>query len=116
LRKLDLEDYTNAVSVLFRVFIELNVDIFIDKHHLSITDNDSLGKKLSQVATFLRSTGKINDQQVRAIQLIAQKGSFLATSITTLHQYVHNPYSSPSPSDLRATWDSIEFLITAIWQ
>lgn len=116
LRKLDLEEFSNAVSVLFRVFLELSIDVYIHKHHLSAKDNDSMGKKLQGVATHLKFTGKINDQQVKYILHIAQKNNFLASTLTTLHQYVHNPYFSPKPSDLRATWDSLEFFITAIWK
>lgn len=116
LRKLDIEEFSNAVSVLFRVFIELSVDLYIDRNHLYATEKDSMAKKMQGVATHLKVTGKINDQQVKYINLITQKNNFLATTLTTMHQYVHNPYFSPQPSDLRAVWDSLEFYITAIWK
>ena len=116
LRQLDIEAFSHAVSVLFRVFIELNIDVYIHKNHLSVTDMDAMSKKMQSVATHLKVTGKINDQQVKYINHITQKNNLLATTLTTMHQYVHNPYFSPQPSDLRATWDNLEFFITAIWK
>jgi hypothetical protein len=116
LRKLDIEEFSHAVSVLFRVFIELSVDVYIHKNHLSPSDMDTMAKKMQSVATHLKVTGKIVEQQVKTINHITQKNNFLATTLTTMHQYVHNPYISPQPSDLRATWDNLEFYITAIWK
>ena len=54
LRKLSLEDHTNAVSVLFGVFIELSLDAYIDNHSLKLTENDSVRKKLDGVSADLR--------------------------------------------------------------
>lgn len=116
LRKLDIEEFSNAISVLFRVLIELSVDVYIDRNHLYVGEKDTMSRKMQGVATHLKMTGKINDQQVKYINHVTQKDNLLATTLTTMHQYVHNPYFSPRPSDLRATWDSLEFYITAIWK
>ena len=116
LRKLDIEEFSNAVSVLFRVFLEVSIDVYIGKHHLATKDTDNMPKKLQDVATHLKFTAKINEQQEKYIKHFAQKNNFLVSTLTTLHQYVHNPYFSPEPTDLRATWDSLEFFVTAIWK
>ncbi|RIK29009.1 MAG: hypothetical protein DCC56_14190 [Anaerolineae bacterium] len=116
LRKLDIEEFTNAVSVLLRVFLELSLDVYVDKHHIASSDNMTLAKKIREVAAHLKVTGKINEQHVKSISHVIQKDNLLASTLTTLHQYVHNPYFSPGPSDLRATWNSLEFFITAMWK
>lgn len=115
LKKLDIEQYTNAVSVLFRVFLELSLDVYSQRKKLGTGERASLSKKLLAVADALSADGKLTDQQVKPVRRAAQKDTFLASTITTMHQYVHNPYFSPAPSDLRATWDSLQPFMEALW-
>ena len=115
LRHLKIEDFTNSVAVMLRVFIELSVDKYIDDQKLPFDVNWSLSKKLNSVAEYLKNQGKLNDQQVKPISRATQKDSFLSGTVLTIHQYVHNPYFSPAPSDLRAAWDSFQPFIEALW-
>lgn len=115
LKKLDIEEYSNAVSVLFRVFLELSADAYIKREQLGTDEKTALSKKLLGVADALKSQDKLDDQQLKPVRRAAQKDSLLASTVTTMHQYVHNPYFSPAPSDLRATWDSLQIFIEAIW-
>lgn len=115
LKKLGIEEYSNAVSVLFRVFLELSVDAYIKREQLGTEEKSPLYRKLLDVADALKSQGKLDDQQLKPVRRAAQKDSFLASTITTMHQYVHNPYFSPAPSDLKATWDSLQAFIEAMW-
>ncbi len=115
LRYLKIEDFTNSVSVMLRVFIELSVDKYIDDQKLPFDVHWSLSKKLNSVADHLNNQGKLNDQQVKPITRSTEKNSFLSGTVITIHQYVHNPYFSPAPSDLRAAWDSFQPFIEALW-
>jgi predicted transcriptional regulator len=115
LKKLNIEEYSNAVSVLFRVFLELSADAYIKRERLGTDEGAALSKKLLDVADALKSQSKLDDQQLKPVRRAAQKDSFLASTVTTMNQYVHNPYSSPAPSDLRAAWDSLQVFIEAIW-
>lgn len=118
LKRLRLEDYPNAVSVLLRVFLELSVDAVIASKKL-MTDQQLSGSKLRdklvRVADYLKSQGKLNEQQVKTVKKAASDQHLIYASITTLHQYVHNQNFSASPADLRTSWDNLQFLFEAIW-
>jgi hypothetical protein len=119
LRKLKLDDYPNAIGVLFRVFIELSVDEVIEKNSLMTqqqADNAKLRDKLTMVADHLQSQTLLTSQQAKAVKKAATDQHLLHSSITTFHQYVHNKHLTPSSADLRAAWDNLQPFIEAIWR
>ena len=116
LRRMSLEDHPNAVSVLFRVFLELSVDAYLDDNpQPGINADTKLRVKVEKAANHLQANKKLNQQQGRAIRSAAMGHSFLAPDINTMNDYVHNQYIFPSPLDLRAGWDSLQPLVAAIW-
>ena len=116
LRKLSLETYTNAVSVLFRVFVELSVDAYIDDDaSLNLTSDDKLRKKIESISKALERKKKLNKQQARAIRSANSENSSIAPGTTTLNAYVHNEHVFPAPTDLRQHWSSLQPLLAAIW-
>lgn len=116
LRLLSLDTHTNAVSVLFRVFIELSVDSYIDRAGLPVSkDNDSLAKKLTASASHLVGQKKLTADQTVPVRRAAQKDSFLAPSVRMMQSWVHNPHVFPGPTDLRAHWNSLQPWIIAVW-
>ena len=116
---LGVEKYSNAVSVLARLFIEMTVNHYLlalmGKNEFEIHDSRyKLATKLGEVVKHLNVAKKLNKNQVQAInkELGNTSGAFHPNS---LNAFVHNPNLSPSATDLKRGWNNIEPLITAIW-
>ena len=117
LRKLHIEDFTNSVGVMMRVFIELSGDSYLARNGLSgITEKAALNKKIAAIATDLQNRSKLSEKQVKPVIKACQKGSLLAPSVTLMHEYVHNPYMFPTASDLRDGWDNLQPYMVALWE
>jgi len=115
LRRLSLRDYSNAVSVLFRVFIELSADAYIDTTNLPQPGRPSLSNKLRAVTNDLLQRSALTKKQAAPVRKACQKGSFLAASTTLMNDYVHNQYLFPEPYDLRAGWNNLQTFVVAMW-
>ncbi len=122
LKTLHLARNRHAISVLFRVFLELSVD-----HHLV-----AIGSKLK----FKPSGGSREIDKTLKMKIIESAGYFVnkgaATkdfasinrmasdskgliSLEALHSYVHSRFSTPLERDLTAMWDNAQPLLTRIW-
>ncbi len=107
---LNLDDHPNAISVLFRVLLELSVANYIDQTRLSTVGvNDSLAKRVLRVAEDLHKNSKIDQKYFELISKFPQADALL--SADTLNRYVHSPNFAPSPDHLTALWDWLADLI-----
>jgi len=109
LRKLDLEQFVNCGAVMFRVFLELSVDVFAKRHAISLEvlpkkapavgsppappREMKLRAKLKAVADHLEATKACTTAELRGVRaLIANREHVL--SIDSLNAYVHNEHYS----------------------
>lgn len=114
---LNINEFTNAVAVLFRVFIELSLDAYIEKNKIRTTklNRDSILRK--------KINGAINDLEKKGIEKYFFKGIKTAVntendllSTDTWNAYLHNDKFSPSVKHLITTWDNIQPFIEKVWE
>lgn len=121
LRKLRVDAFPHAISVLFRVFLELSTDHYMNGNSLPVSVKDphradipkKLEKKVQEVIDHLISAGarkKDFDAMRRALR---DKQSPLY--IHLLHGYVHNVFVIPKTRDLLASWDEARPYFERIW-
>lgn len=103
---LNLADHPNAVSVLFRVLLELAVENYISRTSLStVGPQDKLAMRAVKVGQDLHAKGKIDAKYLGVIKKLPQNDALF--SMDTLNRYVHSPQFAPSPDHLTAMWDSV---------
>lgn len=118
LLQLSADDYPNACSVIMRVFLELSVDHYSEKHQIMTDDerrNWRLAKRIKEVAADLKNKGAIGAQLEIAVEKIADSQFILAASTTQFNQYVHNKYIFPKATELKAAWDELQPFMEKLW-
>ena len=118
LLNLSVDQYPNASSVSFRVFVELSVDHYIKQNNLGqkgSSKEPNLAKRLRMVADDLEKRKLIDVQLKRAVHKVANNQYGLSAGTVTFNQYVHNPHVYPTASELRTAWDEIQPFIKKLW-
>jgi hypothetical protein len=116
LKKLNVNHYPNAASVLLRVFLELSLDHFISQRKVrSVGERSALGHKLKRCAAFMKDEGVLSHGEAQPIFRLGDEEKLFASSVRTMHEYIHNRYLKPSPLDLKTAWDNMAKFVDKIW-
>jgi hypothetical protein len=119
LQNIDVTKFTNAASVLFRVFVELSVDTYIEEHNLASTPSAAksgmaLQQKINIVANHL-DTKKLADAAICKGIKASIKDSNDILGLDTWHAYVHNNKFQPKANNLNITWDNMQEFMIILW-
>lgn len=119
LLNLNVTNFTNATAVLFRVFVELSVDCYLEEHQLINTPSAAKSglnfqQKINLAANHLE-TKKFADAAICKGIKSEIKDSNDIMGIDTWHAYVHNNKFSPKDKNLITTWDNIQSFIEVLW-
>lgn len=112
--KLELDEHPNAISVLFRVLIELAVENYIKNAKVkTVQDGDKLARRAAKAAEHMFSVGKIDKKYLGAINKLQQGEALI--SVDTLNRYVHSPNFNVSPEHLKMIWGTLsEFVVLCL--
>lgn len=123
LRKMRLDTYPNAISVMLRVFIENSVDHYLSKvttPPISLLvqtpngDKDkSLSKKLEEAIEDMVKSGANRKDYVVITRGMSDKRSPL--SVDLLHSYVHSRFVGATERELTVAWDGAQPFFERIW-
>ncbi len=104
----------NAVGVLFRVFIEVSIDYFLEKEGVTVKSDTKLAGKITKVSEHMETNGIATKKQLVNIRKVAiAKNSIL--SIDNFHDFVHSFEVFPGAADLKAKWDSLQEFFEVLW-
>jgi hypothetical protein len=119
LKKLDVTTYPHAVSVLFRVFLDLSLDNYIEKQGVQLPENngrkdDRLKVRLQKVVDHVKHSDLLSAKQLQPLRVaMSNSNSLLATE--TLHAYVHSRWMHPDPLELKTSWLNTQAFLEKIW-
>jgi hypothetical protein len=115
LRRLEVEPFRNAVSVLFRVFLEFSVEEYITRRAvIGVTLADSLAKKLRAVTKHMEDNAIMTRKDLTSANKAANDPHSMFSTVQ-LNAYVHNQNFYPSSSELKTSWDNLEPFIVKLW-
>lgn len=116
-RMLSLDKHTNAVAVLFRVFVELSLDKYLDAYPVHGVDvsKANLRTKIEKASLALEAGGRLNKSQGRAIRAANSDTSSIFPGTLSMNAFVHSADMFPSAGDLRQHWNNLQPLMAAIW-
>ena len=104
----------NAVGVLFRVFLEINIDFFWEKNGYTFQKDTKLAGKITKIADHMEKNSIANKKQLSNIRTVAtDKSNILA--IENFHSYVHSYKAQPCSSDLKLKWDNLQEFFEILW-
>jgi hypothetical protein len=104
----------NAVGVLFRVFLEISIDYFLEKEGITSKKDATLSSKITKASDIMDSKNIAKSQQLSNIRKVATDKNNLL-SINYFHEYVHSYRSQPSSNDLKLKWDNLQEFFELLW-
>ncbi len=117
LKALEVENFRNAVAVLFRVFLELSVNHYIKAKNINIKNNSpALYQKLQNIIEYMQKNNILTTDELKPINIAsskANKHSILSTE--TFNSYAHNLDHIPSVNDLKICWSHFQRFIEKLW-
>lgn len=114
LKSLPLDISTNAVGVLFRVFLETSLDYYAYKYGITFGKEVKLKGKVTKVTSILLKNKSATSEQLKVINSITNKGNSIL-SIDHFHEYVHSFKTQPVPVDLIYKWDNLQEFFEILW-
>lgn len=116
-RDLKLGYVANATAVLFRTFVELTLDLYLETNGLPTTKRGydlKLDDKIDRVITHLESQGALTAKGSRLSRMSTLQNS--ASNPLTFHAFVHDRTAQPTAVVLIAMWTHLEPLLVAIYK
>jgi hypothetical protein len=122
LRKLPVGSYRNSAAVLFRVFVELSVDVLQNEQAFYVPPDQKatwnrvpLDKKLTKAIEWLEEGGHIKADHALAAKKAFSAQPLKESSVTILNGFVHNSAMFPDPIGLKTAWDNVQPFLETLW-
>lgn len=116
-RELKLNAVPNAAAVLFRTFVELSLDLYLDTNGLPTKRKGydlKLDEKMTSVIAHLEQDGTLTAKAARLARMATQQDS--VSNPLTFHAFVHDRTAMPTAVAMIAMWTHVEPLLVAVYK
>ncbi len=113
---IQVNEAPNAVAALFRIFMELSLDYYIEKNFLLNKKSAyaSIKQKISLVTGYMEERGVAKTEDLKNVRRVgSEKNSYLGVEV--FNEYMHSLKTNPEPSDLKTKWDNLEGFFEILW-
>jgi hypothetical protein len=112
--------FTNAGILLLRLFIEMSIDLYIQKHKLKHPSPTGwkgipLTERTRAVLRDLQAKKALDPQELKVINKALSDVNKVSNP-NSLNDFAHNPHQIPHPHDLYDVWDTYTKFLFALWQ
>jgi len=115
LRKIEVDEFPNAVAIMLRVFLELSLEEYAKIKSIRFPKDPSLAQKFQSVSDYLVNNNLMSYNELKSVR-VAYSSQDALFSVNTLHAYIHNKDFAPNPNYLKITWDNLQKFFTTMWQ
>jgi hypothetical protein len=130
LKRLNVDRLPLSGAIMLRLFVELTVDHYLNKHGGGIYLKDASGKhvkdgggqliakklktRITETIDGLKASHPAEKQKLNsALKFLTNKERVF--SIQALHEYTHNNYTIPDSKDLKIIWTNSQGLFDLVW-
>lgn len=115
LRRLPVEEFVNAVAMLFRTFVEWSSERYCETHDVKYHQEATLADKVQKAVGHMKGQSGVDRKTLEPIDQIVSTPKSIY-SIKTFNHYVHNIHQYPAPSDLKAHFKSMAPFLKLAWE
>lgn len=122
LKTIPISANPNAASILFRVFLELSIDRYLECYGLvkgdalsACSSKEDLNGKTQRVLNHMYNNLKVIDNTLSKGIRSELRDCNSILSIESLNAYAHNPFFYPKADNLITGWDNTAKFFSIIW-
>ncbi len=113
LQQISVIQHSNAVSVLFRSFLEMSVRWYLDENN--ITAKNLFRDRIMTVSSDLKKKTKISEQADRAVRALCTQTDGVLDISEEFNQYGHNYELNPPAKSLVQVYNSLRSLLDGMF-
>ena len=118
LKGVSVDTFPNAVASLFRIFMELSLDHYMQEKSISQTQQRdggiSIKQKITLVTKHMEESKIAKRDSLKNIRRVASESdSYLC--IDSFHEYMHSLNTVPVPGDMKKKWDNLKDFFEILW-
>ena len=106
----------NSVGVIFRVFLEVSINHYLEnKMGVKPDSNIHIIKKIQKVAKYMENNGFAKKEQLSGIRQTSAGNKTDILHIQRFHDYVHSGTIQPDPTSLKIKWNNVQEFFEILW-
>ena len=105
----------NAVAVLFRVFLELSIQFYIDNKKISMGSRSILKTRIEKTTEYMCNNNVATEKELSQIRKMTKASKTDILNIEQLNYFIHDSFVYPESDGLKAKWNNLQRFFELLW-